>query len=140
MDLSGAEMCNKIPAGGIIPCRFLLYMNVGGKSPTFNSYELFRAAHSHTSIQYSLIKEFSSQKHSDSMYQKGCHPCHKTLPEYHGNGPFPPSSLRTEAMAATQGVYSRLNTSNVAAANGVSTVAMLLPNNTSRVATTLSLP
>ena len=28
---------------------------------------------------------------------------------------FPPSSLRTEAMAATQGVYSRLNTSNVAA-------------------------
>lgn len=51
---------------------------------------------------------------------------------------FPPSSLRTEAMAATQGVYSRLNTSNVAAANGVSTVAMLSPNNTSRVATTLS--
>ena len=51
---------------------------------------------------------------------------------------FPPSSLRTEAMAATQGVYSRLNTSNDAAASGVSTVAMLLPNNTSRVATTLS--
>ena len=46
---------------------------------------------------------------------------------------FPPSSLRTEAMAATQGVYSRLNTSNDAAANGVSTAAMLLPNNTSRV-------
>ena len=40
---------------------------------------------------------------------------------------FPPSSLRTEAMAATQGVYSRLNTSNDAAASGVSTVAMLLP-------------
>ena len=41
-------------------------------------------------------------------------------------------------MAATQGVYSRLNTSKDAAANGVSTVAILLPNNTSRVATTLS--
>ena len=63
MDLSGTEMCNKIPAGGIIPCRFSI----------LSSYHL---------------KFLESHQQADTMYQEGCHPCYKTLPEYHGNGPF----------------------------------------------------
>ena len=63
MDLTGIEMRNKIPAGGIIPCRFSI----------LSSYHL---------------KFLESHQQADTMYQEGCHPCHKTLPEYHGNGPF----------------------------------------------------
>ena len=53
----------------------------------------------------------------------------------------PPSSRRTDAMAAMQGVYSRQNTSRLAAASGVSVAssACVPPKRTERVDTTLSL-
>ena len=51
---------------------------------------------------------------------------------------FPPSSRFTEAIAATHGVYKRLNTSIEAAARDVITVPILPANSTSSVDTTLS--
>ena len=61
--------------------------------------------------------------------------CHKATPIAH----LPPSSLLTDAIAATQGEYSKLNTSNDDAASGVNTEAMLPLNRTCNVDTTLSL-
>ena len=61
--------------------------------------------------------------------------CQITIPAAY----FVPSSRRTEAMAATQGVYSRENTSMEAAAAGTRNAETLLPNRISMVDTTLSL-
>ena len=65
-----------------------------------------------------------------------------TVPACH---PLPISRL-TALIAATQGVYSRVNTRNAAAANGVNRpesawgrVAILVPVSTARVLTTASL-
>ena len=52
---------------------------------------------------------------------------------------LPPSSRRTEAMAATQGVYSRQNTSSGTAVPSVSSEVIPSPTSTIRVETTLSL-
>ena len=54
---------------------------------------------------------------------------------------LPPSSRLIEAIAATQGVYSRQNTSRLAAASGVRQARMseVEPNSTVSVETTLSL-
>ena len=63
--------------------------------------------------------------------------CPTTTPTAH----FPPSSRRMEAMAATQGVYSRQKTKREATASGVSATmsCSVLPNRTDSVETTLSL-
>ena len=61
--------------------------------------------------------------------------CHTASPTAH----LPPSSRRTEATAATHGVYSRLNTSREAAASGERMLPMAPPSSTSSVETTLSL-
>ena len=62
--------------------------------------------------------------------------CHTTIPSAH----LPPSSRFIEAMAATQGVYSRQKTSREAAVSGVSVASRLSvpPNSTDNVETTLS--
>ena len=60
--------------------------------------------------------------------------CHKTTQTAH----FVPSSRLTAAIAATQGVYKRLNTSNAAALMEDIAVATLPPKRTSSVETTLS--
>ena len=53
---------------------------------------------------------------------------------------FVPISLRTAAIAATHGVYSRENTKKITAVNGVNKVSNGCPaNNTFKVLTTLSL-
>ena len=54
--------------------------------------------------------------------------------------PHTKSSRFTDAMAATHGVYSRQNTSRLAAESGVSSVASAVeePNSTVKVDTTLS--
>ena len=61
--------------------------------------------------------------------------CHKATPIAH----LLPSSLFTDAIAATQGEYSKLNTSSDDAASGVNTEAILPLNRTCNVDTTLSL-
>ena len=64
--------------------------------------------------------------------------CMITTPSAH----FPPSSRLTEEMAATQGVYSSVNTRNTTAVSGVKSVERALvepPSRTVRVETTLSL-
>ena len=60
--------------------------------------------------------------------------CQTTNPTAH----FPPSSLFTEAIAATHGVYNKLNTSKEAAARGDNAEAIPPPNKTYNVDTTLS--
>ena len=52
---------------------------------------------------------------------------------------FAPSSLLIDAIAATHGVYNRLNTRMEAAVADDNTVLILPPNNTPNVDTTLSL-
>ena len=61
--------------------------------------------------------------------------CHTTTSTAH----LCPSSLLIEDMAATHGVYSRLNTNNETAESVVNAVDTLLPNRISSVDTTLSL-
>ena len=61
--------------------------------------------------------------------------CQITTPTAH----LLPSSLLTEAIAATHGVYNRLNTRMEAAVADDNTVLIFPPNNTPNVDTTLSL-
>ena len=76
------------------------------------------------------------------MHQKGHNPGHHALDDADAYRPFPPSSRRTEVMAATQGVYSRVKVKNTMAVKGVNrplSAAVLPPSSTVRVLTTFSL-
>ena len=60
--------------------------------------------------------------------------CHTTIKHAH----LPPSSLLTDAIAATQGVYRRLNTRRDAAVTELIAFPTPSPNSTVSVVTTLS--
>ena len=123
MDLTGIEMRNKIPAGGIIPCRFsIIYGCRGAKAPPLIPTNCFVLRTPTLLSNIRLSRNLHPRSIPIPCTKKAATHATKHCQSTTAMAHFPPSSLRTEAMAATQGVYSRLNTSNDAAASGVSTV------------------